>query len=756
MSKAKPTQSTQTSRSKDPSRRTRSAAAADNRPPTNDRSNVVFCDIGDILGNAVMVDTPPPPHLDRLGVFPFVRAKLEDLRQLGYRCGIISDTGDEKEDRINAVLKSAALLDYFERELLIYSSVVGMTKDSPEIFRAAAQRAGFAHAPANCMFVGEDPHERSFAAQAGLRVARDLSMIGDPFADGLTNHAPMIDNIAACSEDARLAALDSDPGPADPTDYGNLLARLEVAQQKLPPLYRDTVASPFFAKLRQLGPSGFNTVLIRDPRREGTAGLLLDIAHAILQNGEDYQKVATDAFEEVVSDLYDGFLSAQDRKGIKPPDRAIIAPLVKWGNPDSGPYTWPVDATEQGFDVGAAIVNLPPANARRSVMAWAALGHETAGHDVLHADRGLQAELAIAIQSELEKQHVGFGLPEYWALRIDETSSDVMGILNMGPAAGIGIISYFRGLNAAFGNGPTLRNTGPAGDPHPADILRGYLAAETVRLLASADAARWANLIEQETTKDLGTITLADVVVSSTIARQSAKIVAGVLATHKSKVLDGHALIEIQDWRDRDASIVEDLRTVLTSTVPLSVEFSEGVFAAHVVSAAVMAALDTQTDLPALFSRMIAILKIMHDKNPSWGPLFIVRPSTVRKDLSFVAYPESHVVRASTTVGRSVAPRRLPSLAMAASRFRAAVGVRCLSLAKAGEIVIACCPKPVTSLSQQLKEVGIADDNTAQIFAEDVRQHVAAAGCHVDVAEIPSDPDDSVQEVRDAVFQAAH
>src|SRR5262249_49116309 len=164
-----------------------------------------------------------------------------------------------------------------------------------------------------------------------------------------------------------------------------LMTRLEPATLKLPPLYRDTVATPFVAKLQQIGAPGFHTILVRDPSHEGTAGLMLDIAHAILQNGEDFQKVATDAFEEVVSDLSDGFLSAQDRKGIKPPDRAVIAPLVKWGNPDFGPYTWPIDATRQGFDVGAAIVNLPPANARRSVMAWAALGHETAGHDVLHA-----------------------------------------------------------------------------------------------------------------------------------------------------------------------------------------------------------------------------------------------------------------------------------------------------------------------------------------------------------------------------------
>ena len=35
----------------------------------------------------------------------------------------------------------------------------------------------------------------------------------------------------------------------------------------------------------------------------------MDLAHAILQNGEGYHARATDAFQEVVSDSYDGFLA---------------------------------------------------------------------------------------------------------------------------------------------------------------------------------------------------------------------------------------------------------------------------------------------------------------------------------------------------------------------------------------------------------------------------------------------------------------
>ncbi|MDQ3802364.1 MAG: HAD family hydrolase [Acidobacteriota bacterium] len=587
---------------------------------------VVFCDIGNILG--VPRFSPPPPTLE---VFSFVEGALTELRDKGVRLGVISNTGDETAETMDEILKKSGILDYFEPNLLIYSSVVGKTKDSPEIFELAAEAAGLADHPERCLFVGEDPRERSFAAQAGFGVARDLSLF-ELFLNPLRAvFQPNLENLQACVADARFSALDGDPGPEDPDDFHELLGRLEASRLKLPPLYRETVFEPYVKTLKDLGQARFSQILFDDPPRERLGGLMMDIAHAILQNGEQFQQAATDAFEEVVSDLYDGFLSAQDRKGIKAPDHAVIAPLVKWGQPDFGPYTWPIDATNEAFDVEAAIVNLPPANARLGLMAWAALGHETAGHDILHADEGLGPELSSIVQQELESQNIGFGLAEYWSSRIDETASDVMGILNMGPAAGIGIVAYFRGLNAAFSGNPRLRSVGPSNDSHPADILRGYLAASTVRLLSFDGAAVWANIIEQETDRDVGAIRLGGVLVSQQVARQSAEIVAGVIASQKCDALNGHALIEIQDWRNRDEGIIEQLREALTTTVPLAVELASGVFAAHVVSAAVTAALAGGANIPVLFGRMLAVLKIMHDKNPSWGPLFILHPSTISR-----------------------------------------------------------------------------------------------------------------------------
>jgi hypothetical protein len=237
----------------------------------------------------------------------------------------------------------------------------------------------------------------------------------------------------------------------------------------------------------------------------------------------------------------------------------------------------------------------------------------------------------------LEQANIGQGLPEYWSDRIDETASDVMGILNMGPAAAIGPIGYFRGINAAFTGVAKLRNEGPLADVHPADIVRGYLAAATVRLLAFDKASAWAAIIDEETTKDVSTIILGGEVVSPENAKRSAKIVAETLVNYKALSLEKHSLGQIQNWRNRDEAIVQKLQKVLMTAIDLSANLGSGAYAAHAVAAGVTAALAKNGNVASIFNRMQVILKAMHDTNPSWGPLFITHPGDIDMHRSY--YP---------------------------------------------------------------------------------------------------------------------
>ncbi len=457
--------------------------------------------------------------------------------------------------------------------------------------------------------------------EGGRAVARLAAVAARTVADPLS-----FAGLPAAIDDARAAALARDQGPPDPTGFAALRTRLERAAAKLPPAYRDAVAVPLAKALDHMGAAGFARVLAEDPERQGAAALLLDLAQAVLQQGEGYQARATDAFQEVVSDLYEGFLSAEDRRGVKPPDRGVVPPLVRWGSADAGPYTWPASATAS-YRVEAGVVSLPAANAARGVLAWAALAHETAGHDILAADDGLEDELGRAVRRELLGERMSPAVADYWADRIGETAADVLGVLNMGPAAAVGLIGYFRALNGASRGTASLRNVGREDDPHPADIARAYLAAETVRLLGFEGAAAWADRLIQEADRDLGRIRFGGVAVTAGVAKASAAAVARAIVRTRLGALEGHALGEIQDWRDRDEAVVADLRRTLRDGTAAAASDVAGraagrsadpAYAAHAVAAAVYEAVGGTTSPARVMDRMIGVLAAMHDRDPAW------------------------------------------------------------------------------------------------------------------------------------------
>src|SRR3954454_3024111 len=142
--------------------------------------DVVYFDLGDTLGSAVL--SPPPVHIIRFDLFSFVQELLAALRAKSLRHGIISNTGNDGKNVMDAVLNTAGILDFFEPALRLYSHDVGLSKNSPAIFLHAAELAGHVAAPQQCLFVAEDAAERGFAIQAGLRVCPHPLLIGDVIA----------------------------------------------------------------------------------------------------------------------------------------------------------------------------------------------------------------------------------------------------------------------------------------------------------------------------------------------------------------------------------------------------------------------------------------------------------------------------------------------------------------------------------------------------------------------------------------------
>jgi bacterial leucyl aminopeptidase len=140
-------------------------------------TQAVFFDIGDTLGTPRL--SPPPSHLERLDIYPHIPNILQQLKDNGLKIGVISNTGKETEDDMKRVLEEARVYSFFEPNLLIFSSVVGISKPSPQIFRLAAERAGHDNEPKNCLFVGEDSKERRAAHGVGWQVVPHPLLVWD-------------------------------------------------------------------------------------------------------------------------------------------------------------------------------------------------------------------------------------------------------------------------------------------------------------------------------------------------------------------------------------------------------------------------------------------------------------------------------------------------------------------------------------------------------------------------------------------------
>lgn len=445
---------------------------------------------------------------------------------------------------------------------------------------------------------------------------------------------PDVGNISQCAQDVRRVNTTS-PVVKTFDEYVNnfdkLIIDLQRAGANLPRAYQDAASTPFISYLNSLGGWEFNRMFTGGPASQEEAFLMQiipDIALAILTSGEtDSLTPSSRAFQEVISDLYDGFLSGERRinqqtgRPIKPPDLEILPPLVKWGNPEAGPYTLPIDVTSRlGLKVG--VVSLPPAFAQGGLVGWAALGHETAGHDVAHADVGLLDEVRQRIYSAVCRNFGSMSLAHYWAQCTDESLSDVCGCLHMGPAAGIGLIALFRGL---MPDGK-LRSHGGIDDPHPIDVLRTFLSAGVIAGSYFQGRAAWNEVIASEGIKDIRNLTLvtregyavpfpADV----NTAIRSAYVVADTIANSKLQSLEGHSLRDIKDWTDADQAITDALGQAIRTGARLPQAYrGDGIFAAHAVAAATLESVKSGANVQTIFNRMIPMLDEMHNGNAQW------------------------------------------------------------------------------------------------------------------------------------------
>jgi hypothetical protein len=306
------------------------------------------------------------------------------------------------------------------------------------------------------------------------------------------------------------------------------------------------------------------------------ANFLETLCGPVYQLGDSALKKDLHRFLAVVADLYDSFLNHTKRRAVNVPLVERLPPVAVWqSSPAQGPFTLPVDEASKLIGATIGAVSLPHGFAGHPFL-YAALTHETGGHDVIHADPGLMAQLQRGVYELFPDQRWLALLWDYW---MDETAADVYGILNMGPAFAPSFAALIAVFLSGGGKGPAKLRTETGADEtgaldvHPTDVLRIGVARGVVQALAGLSASarnQYASAFD-----DL--IALAGDGSSGVQIQGNARgfdgrslefmnaypldemllaasRVGNYVATVKLDALDGHSIQDIETWGDSDES----------------------------------------------------------------------------------------------------------------------------------------------------------------------------------------------------------
>jgi hypothetical protein len=447
----------------------------------------------------------------------------------------------------------------------------------------------------------------------------------------------MADNFSTLC--AMLADIDLFGTAGEPFPKGSALTKaVQAGAAFLPQTYAAAYTEPLEADLRRL----ISLANRGDPTTAET------LTGAIYQHAPDSPNAAAlDRFLAVISNLYRSFLDKDKRASAGVSVAETLPPLAMFQHDGGdGPFTLPVDAVQQLIGANVGVVSMPATYAPHPVI-WAALAHETGGHDVTHADPGLLDELGKGIAAAFAGMAVDPSisrdqLAQLWSYWIDESSADVYGLLNIGPAFAPNLAAFFGALNArATGGAPALRmesgfsaeDPNQILDPHPTDIVRLHLAIGVIESLAGLAGDKRSDYVKMiqgiaaalgsgNTVTVVGNIPTADnqltpfqVKVPLAVMQQAARNVGGYIATARLDALKGHSIQDIETWDDNDEGVAQAIKKALAAGQPI-VSLGDD---AQLLAGATLALLDQPEKYRAVTDALNAALDKSFQSDPIWG-----------------------------------------------------------------------------------------------------------------------------------------
>jgi hypothetical protein len=229
---------------------------------------------------------------------------------------------------------------------------------------------------------------------------------------------------------------------------------------------------------------------------------------------------------------------------------------------------------------------------------------------------------------------------------MDETSADVLGLLNAGPATGISLA-----ILAMAERNDRLVSDSYIGDPHPNDTLRIALVSEVIRNFEQLDIGVRNSYIEFFDTlikeyKDkknnfvLYSILLDnetknnDVIVCFKGMLKTVEIVAKTIGFTKLNSLGNHSLSELNTWKNRDQILVQRIASdFIENKLPYLEKGpdKQSVYATHIVSAATVALVKNPTAISNITTLAIQSLNELYKNNPVWNGFPVLSRSDFSK-----------------------------------------------------------------------------------------------------------------------------
>jgi len=356
-------------------------------------------------------------------------------------------------------------------------------------------------------------------------------------------------------------------------------------------------------------------------------------------------------FLAVVSNLYRSFVDASKRTAAGVTLVTDTPPLALFqSTSDRGPFTIESDLMKQKFGLSIGVVSLP-ATYRDHPVLWAGLSHEVGGHDVVHADEGLVAEMVTKTRALLAphfapRRNLDTATLNalIWSFWMDEAAADVYGILNMGPSFALNLAGFLAAFRAkkrgqTEAGEPLVSNDSemlPNGqmDAHPIDLLRFHVAAGAVEGLKGLSAARRSEYLSsiEALAKHLaggateiglrGRITIdgdntMDVHTNMELsaAADAARKVGKMLVTETFTALNDHCIQDIETWDDTDEDIAQEIAGRVLSQQSIVAHGDD----AQLLAGVTLALLQRPERYDTATSLLNAALDDSFDRDPIWG-----------------------------------------------------------------------------------------------------------------------------------------